>query len=219
MGIVNRIFFIIIAICIPTVCILGAANIVYRMPDLYIYEFNKNQISDEIDLSMKDDDLGRFFSDFMAEKKDDFSLFAEYRDREQNVFSTVEQINMENARHLLNKTLYVFAGAFALIVAGTIIYLVKKRKYELRVVFKGGITVYTVMMVLSLIAFSFHQVKAFLYHLIFTDSFGADDVLPQMLTKEFAQYSVLAITVVSIILLILLTSVVWRLTKPRRMFW
>jgi hypothetical protein len=210
---------VIIAVCIPAVCLLGAANIVYRMPDLYVYEFNKNQISDEIGLNMKDDELGQFFSDFMSGKKDDFDLFAEYRDREQSVFSTVEQINMENARNLLNRALYILAGAFALAAAGIAAYLAKKKKYELRIAFKGGIAVYTAVTVLSLITLSFEQVKTLLCRMIFVNAFGADDVLPQMLTREYAQYSVLAILAVSMILLILLASAVWRLTKPRRMFW
>jgi len=210
---------VIIAICIPAVCVFGAANIVYRMPDLYVYEFNKNQISDEIGLNMKDDELGQFFSEFMSGKKDDFDLFAEYRDREQSVFSTVEQINMENARNLLNRTLYILAVALALTAAGIAVYLTKKKKYELRIAFKGSIAAYTAVMVMSLIALSFQQVKAFLYQTIFVNPFGADDVLPQMLTREYAQYSILAILVVSMILLIILASLVWRLTKPRRMFW
>ena len=126
---------------------------------------------------------------------------------------------MENARNLLNNTLFILAGAFALAVSGVAVHLSKKKKYELRIAFKGGIAAYTAMMVFSLIALSFEQVKAFLYRMIFVNSFGADDVLPQMLTREYVQYSILAILVVSMILLIILASVVWRITKPRRMFW
>ena len=96
MSIFYRILFIIIAVCIPVVCILSAFNTVFRLPDLYVYEFNRNQIASEIDLGITDEELGQFFSDFMKGKEDEFDLFAEYRDREQAVFGTVEQINMEN---------------------------------------------------------------------------------------------------------------------------
>lgn len=219
MSIFNRILFFIIAISIPVVCILSAFNIVFRMPDLYIYEFNKNQIADEIDLGMKDDELGEFFSDFMMGKKDNFDLFTEYRDREQDVFGTVEQINMENARRLLNDSVYILGGAGVLAVFGCFIYLIKKRKQEFRIAYKGGILVYTILMVVLFILFNIDQTKEFLYRLIFINPFGTDDVLPLMLTEQFAQMSLVAITAISLILLVVLASVIWRLTKPRRMFW
>jgi hypothetical protein len=72
MSIFNRIIFFIIAASIPVVCILSAFNIVFRMPDLYIYEFNKNQIADEIDLGMKDDELGEFSFRFYDRERGQF---------------------------------------------------------------------------------------------------------------------------------------------------
>jgi small-conductance mechanosensitive channel len=189
------------------------------MPDLYVYEFNKNQIADEIDLGMKDDELGKFFSDFMMGEKASFDLFTEYRDREQDVFGTMEQINMENARRLLNDTIFILGGALALAAAGCSIYLVKKRKYELRSAYKGAILVYTVMMATLFIAFNIDQSKEFMYNRIFINQFGTDDVLPLMLTEQFAQMSLIASAAISLIVLVILASVIWRLTKPRRMFW
>ena len=219
MGIFNRIIFFIIAVSIPVFCILSAFNVVFRMPDLYVYEFNKNQIADEIDLGMKDDELGKFFSDFMIGKKADFDLFAEYRDREQDVFGTMEQINMENARRLLNDSIYILGGAAALAAAGCCVYFIKKRKYELRIAYKGGVLVYTILMVISFILFHIKQSKEFLYHRIFINQFGTDDVLLLMFTEQFAKMSLIAIAAVSLVILVILASIIWRLTKPRRMFW
>lgn len=219
MNIFYRILLVIIAVCIPAVSILGALNIVFRMPDLYSFEFNRNQIAGQIDLGITDDELGQFFSDFMMEKKDDFDLFTEYRDREQAVFGTVEQINMEHARKQLNLTVYVLGGAVILSVLSYLILLIKKKKYELRIAFKGGIFVFTITLVLFYILLYIDQTRVFLYRQIFIDPFGADDVLPLMLTKQFAQMSLAAISAVSLVILLILASVTWRLTKPRRMFW
>lgn len=219
MNIFYRILLVIIAVCIPAVSILGALNIVFRMPDLYSFEFNRNQIAGQIDLGITDDELGQFFSDFMMEKKDDFDLFTEYRDREQAVFGTVEQINMEHARKQLNLTVYVLGGVGILSVLSYLILLIKRKKYELRIAFKGGIFVFTITLVLFYILLYIDQTRVFLYRQIFIDPFGADDVLPLMLTKQFAQMSLAAISAVSLVILLILASVTWRLTKPRRMFW
>jgi len=219
MSIFYRILFGIIAISIPAVCISGAFNIVYRMPDLYAYEFNKYQITDEIDLDIRDDELGQFFSDFMTGKQDEFNLFAEYRDREQSVFGTVEKTNMENARRLLNDTLYILGGAAALAVIGIAICLIKMKKYELRIAFKVGIAVFTGVITTLFILLNIEQTKEFLYRKVFTHQFGADDVLPLILTEHFSKSSLIAVSVVGLILLVIFASIVWRLTKPRRMFW
>lgn len=219
MNIFYRILIFVIAVCIPAVSILSAFNIVFRMPDLYRFEFNRNQIASQVDLGITDDELGQFFSDFMMEKKDDFDLFTEYRNRDQAVFGTVEQINMENARKQLNFTLYILGGAGILTVLSYLILLIKKKKYELRGAYKGGIFVFTVTLVLFNILLYIDQTRTFLYRHIFIDPFGADDVLPLMLTKQFSQMSLVAISAVSLVILLILASVTWRLTKPRRMFW
>lgn len=219
MNIFYRILFIIIAVSIPAVSILSAFNVVFRLPDIYVYEFNRNQIAAEIDLGIPNQELGQFFSEFMKGKEDDFDLFTEYRDREQAVFGTVEQINMENARRLLNYSLYVIGGTAFLAILSYAFFLVKKKKQELRIAFKGGIFAFTIMLILFYVVFYFDPTRAFLYRLIFINPFGADDVLPLMLTEQFAQMSLLAVSAVALVILVILTSITWRLTKPRRMFW
>ena len=219
MSIFYRILLIIIAICIPVVAVFSALNIVFRMPDLYVYEFNSNQIANEIDLGIKDDELGQFFSDFMSGKEKDFNLFAEYRDREQSVFGTGEQINMENARKLLNYTIYLFGGAFVLSIISCGIFLVKKKKYELRIAFKTSMIVFAVLQVIIYILFYIGKIRTFFYGIIFVNPFGADDALPLMLTERFARLSLVSNSIVALILMVIFASVIWKLTKPRRMFW
>ena len=214
-----RVLFIVIAVCIPVVCIMSALNIVFRLPDLYVYEFNRNQVTSEIDLGMQDDELGHFFSDFMKGKEENFDLFTEYRDREQSVFGTVEKINMEHARKLLNYSLYFLGGAAFLAFISYCIFLVKKKKYELRTAYKAGIFVFTIILIAINAALYFDRPRSFLYSHIFLNSFGADDVLPLMLTEQFAKLSLIAVSAAGLILLVILASATWRLTKPRRMFW
>jgi len=219
MRILYRFLSVLIAICVTGVTILGACNVVFRMPDLYIYEFNSQEISSQIDLGMGDDELGTFFSDFMKGSEDEFNLYMDYRDREQNVFGTVEQINMEHARGLLNKTLYAFGG-FAFIMAVLYsVFLYKKWKYELRGAFKLGIAFFVAAQAALHITFNIESVRLFYYRTIFPNVFGADDVLPLILTERFARLSVFANSAVAFVLLLILVSATWKLTKTRRMFY
>ena len=213
-----KVLLIIVAISIPAVSMMSAFNIVFRLPDLYIYEFNKNQVTREMDLEIKDDELGHFFSEFMKGKEKEFVLVAEYSDGEQSVFGRAEQVNMENARTLLNHTLYVLGGAAVLALLSYWFLLVKKKKYELRFAFKGGVFVFAAMLLALWVAFFFGPARAFFFHKIFIRPFGPDDVLPLMLTGHFAQLGLLAVSAVALIILAILASVTWRLTKARKMF-
>jgi hypothetical protein len=209
----------IIAVCVPAIAVSGALNIVFRAPDLYAFEFTQSQVADEIDLGMSDEELGRFFSDFMRGKEDHFALFTEYRDREQAVFGAIEQSNMERVRRLLDMTFYVLGAAFFLIVLSCTFFLKRDWKRELRGAFKLGLLVQTAVLAGVFAVMNLEPQRVFFYQKLFPNQFGADDVLPLMLTKEFAQLGLAAVAVISFIFLTLLISVLWRLTKPRRMFW
>ncbi|MDF3000584.1 MAG: hypothetical protein K0Q48_703 [Bacillota bacterium] len=219
MRILYRTLAVFVAVCVAAVTILGACNIVFRMPDIYIYEFNSQEISSQIDLGMGDDELGTFFSDFMKGSVEEFDLFIEYRDRDQNVFGTVEQINMEHARKLLNDSLYALVGGAFILIALYCIFLHKKWKYELRGAFKLGIAFFVAAQAALHITFNIASIRLFYYQLIFPIAYGADDVLPLMFTERFARLSVFANSAVAFVLLLILASATWKLTKPRRMFY
>lgn len=219
MSIFYRILIILIAIFIPFFSVLTACNIVFRVPDLYVYEFTSQEVAGEVDLGISDDELGHFFSDFMKGKEADFDLFSEYRDREQNVFSTNEQINMENARKILNWILFIDGGIAFIILVCYFLFLWKKRKYELRIAFKAGTAVFVALQAFLHITFNITSVRTFLYQWIFINPFGADDVLPLILQERFARLSMFVNSAVALVIMIILASITWRLTKPRRMFW
>lgn len=215
---IYKIFLAILVICIPIASILAAGNIVLRIPDLYVYEFTNAQITNEINLGITDEELGGFFSDYMLMKKDNFDLYAEFRDREQSVFGTGEQIAMENARELLNKTLIGLGITILILVILYWLVLSKKLKPELRTTFKGGVIIFGLIGVISIILFKL-PVSETIVQSIFVYNFGGDDVLPLMLTRKFAGDGLTAVLIASMVILAIIGSVTWKLTKPRRMFW
>ena len=219
MRVLVRIVSVIVAVCVPAVAVFSASNLVFRLPDLYVYEFNSIEIADEIDLGITDDELGHFFSDFMKGNKEEFDLFTKYRDREQAVFGPVEQLNMENARDLLNHTIYILGVSALLLIASYWILLAKRKKSRLRTAFKGGIVVFAVLQVLLYVLFYYNNSRSFFYSQIFINPYGADDVLPLLLTEHFSKLCMLTNSIAAIVILLIFTSITWRLTKPRRMFW
>jgi len=213
-----RIVSIILAICVPVVAILGASNLIFRLPDLYTYEFRSKQVVKEINLGITDDELGDFFSNYMIGKNEEFDLIAEYRNRDQAVFGPVEQLNMENARNLLDYTGYVFGVSVLLLIAGYWILLNQNRKSFLRATFKGGVAVFVTLQILIFALFFNDNTRLVFYDLIFPNPYGAEDALPLILTEDFAKLCIYANSIISIIIMLIFLSITWSLTKPRRMF-
>ncbi|HHU18124.1 MAG: DUF1461 domain-containing protein [Anaerovoracaceae bacterium] len=213
-----RIISVIAAICVPVAAILGASNLILRLPDLYTYEFRSKQIVREINLSISDDELGQFFSDYMKGKNEEFDLIAEYRNREQAVFGPAEQLNMENARRMLNHTAFILGISAVLIIASYWILLNKKRKTTLRMAFKGGVAIFAALQISIYVLFFNEKTRSFFYDLIFINSYEAEDALPLILTQDFAKLCIYANFIVSAIFMLIFFSITWNLSRPRRMF-
>lgn len=214
-----KLMSVIITVCLPIIVILGASNIVLRMPDIYIYEFKSVETVRELNFSITDDELGHFFSDFMKGKNEKFELLIDYGDREIYAFGPKEQLNMDNARKLLNYTAYAFGILALLLIISYWVLLNKERKFTLRAAYKGGISVFVALQIILYALFFNDNTRSFFYNLIFYNPYDVDDVLPLILTEHFAKTCMYANTIVSVVILLLLLSVTWKLTKPRRMFW
>ena len=218
MKVVYHFFLLVLIICIPLISIFAAFNVVLRMPDLYVYEFNKTEITKEIKLNIENDELGGVFSDFMLGKNKVFQLNAEYEGRELEIFSINDQKNMENLRHLLNIMLIVMGVMFVITFISYWILISMKNKLDIRNAFKGGVILYSSITILSFLAFYISFLRDIIYKFIFISPMKEDSVLSLMLTKHFANDCLIAGSVIAAIILIIFASITWNLTKPRRMF-
>lgn len=218
MKMMYRILMVILVICIPIATILAAYNAVLRLPDLYTYQFNDAQVTKEIGLKLSGEELGEFFSDYMLGKEESFSLVADFREREQEVFALHEQLTMTHIRGLLDISLWVFAAAAFLIFLIYGISLRKKKKISLRSAYKFSAFLYLFLAGLNLAVFYYPAIRQKISAFLFQMPFGEEDVLPLMLTEAFARNSMLAALAGGMVLLIVLGSITWRLTRPRRMF-
>jgi hypothetical protein len=214
-----KILIVVLIICIPLTAIFAASNIALRLPDFYIYEFNKNEVTNEINLKITDEELGTFVSEFMREKHEAFELNVDDMSRDQQpVFNDSEQRIMSNLRDLLNFSFVMMAGLFIIIIAIYWLFLWNKLKWELRFAFKGGLVVFAVLVVLMVAAFNIPVTNELVGSFLMMDTLSAEDALTQMLTHTLARDVLIVGIVISIILLIIGGSITWRLTKPRRMF-
>lgn len=218
MKILFRGLFVLLIVVLPFIVILGGSNLAMRMPDVYVYQLNDSQITEEIDLDVDNEELAEVFSDFMFGKSDDFKLNANYRGREQEVFSQGENIAMHNYKGFIDRTvipliIFTILG----IISYTMLFL-QEKDIALRVAFKIGASLYAFFMVIISILYLIPVTKSYFFNLIFHYTFGSDDIIPVILTSSFASQMILGITFVSGVALALIGYATWQITKTKRMF-
>ncbi len=219
MKILNTIVVLLIGFCIPAVSVFGAANIALRMPDVYTYEFNNNQIAKELKLGINDDELGQFVSEFMRHRDSDFQLPIDSREQSEPIFTREEADNMQHYRLLLNRSLFIGLGALAIVLISYIILLWNQEKSKLRSAFKLSILVYLLGQIVTYCCFIIESCRVSLGRHIFPTTMQADCALNGMITSHFIKISLIADTAVSAVLMVIMASITWRISKPKRMFW
>jgi hypothetical protein len=210
MRLLLRVLFAVIIFCLPVFSILAAENIICRAPDLYTYEFTKTQIAREARIGVSERDLGEFFSDYFLGKKKEFSYITEYQDKEQDLFNIRENNVMSNIRKLLNQLTLFMLGVVLITIAAYWVLLHYNRKEGIRLAFKWSLVFYGVLWVtFGLILFPRTPFK----------SLETEDLLFSMITSGFITDWFLAGIFISAVIMIIMGSITWKLTKPRRMFW
>lgn len=88
----------------------------------------------------------------------------------------------------------------------------------LRIAFKGGTALFAALQIMIFVLFFNSNTRSFFHNLIFINPYDVEDALPLILTQDFAKLCVYANLIVSTIIMIIIFSVTWNLSKPRRMF-
>ncbi|MDR3295473.1 MAG: DUF1461 domain-containing protein [Clostridiales Family XIII bacterium] len=218
MKIINRSLFVLLILVLPVICILAAANLTFRLPDVYRYEFSRSEVTKEIGLDLSQDELADFFSAYMF-GDGDFQKTAWYMGRERPVFGRGEGTVMGQFRNLLNLSARVLAAAFLLALFSFWFLLRQDKKEALRIAWRAASVLYAACIVALFALFSFEELHTQLYEWYFVYSFDEADILPLLLSRAFFLENAVVVTVLSLIILAVGYSVTKRLTRPDRMFY
>ncbi|WP_027399534.1 hypothetical protein [Anaerovorax odorimutans] len=218
MRVMYRIFFGALILIIPLISIIGAGNIVLRMPDVYTYQFNSMEFSGEVTIDKTNEELGDFISSFMFGKIENFDLRGYFEDIDKDIFKTEENVIMNNFRSFLNKSMIIFTIITIIAVIMYVILFRADRKLALRISFKITFIFYLMLVIAGVICFILSKTREYIYYIIFKNPLLEDGALASIMTNELAKMCVIGIIIVSAIILAGLASLTWKITRPRRMF-
>jgi hypothetical protein len=217
MKIINRTLFVLLILAIPLSCILSAVNLSARLPDVYRYEFNRSEIVSEMGLGVTNDELARFFSQYMLGTLDDFQYIDEKRERA--IFGIGEAVFMGRLRSLLNLSALCLAGMLCFIVFVYWFLLRQDRKEAVRFAYRAGMVLYACLA--AVIAFLLYKwdliVRVFDRFLLY--KFEESDVVPQLLPPAILLEIAAVAAVLSLIVLLAGYSITKRLTRVVGMFY
>ena len=214
-----RILFAALILCIPVISVLAAENLVSRAPDLYTYEFTSSQVLHENNLSVNEKELGDFFSDYMMGKEKQFTYIADHNEREQGLFNNNEIIIMEKGRNLLNMLTYVLAAAILISIVALSVMIHFGLREKVRWAYRWSWVLYAAMWLGSAMVIAMPSLNNWMSKWISEESLGVDSFLLKLITPEFVKYWLLADIGISLLFMVLIGSVIWKVSKSKRIFW
>jgi hypothetical protein len=220
MKIVNRALFALLILLIPLTCMLAAANVTFRLPDIYKYELDRSGAIGAIGLSdVSSDELADFFSEYMTGGVEDFQFTAYYMGRERPLFGIGESAAMEQVRTLLDRSAGCAAAMLAALVLIYALLLKQGLKEAVRYAYRAGMVLYALLMAGITAAVFMPQLREALMGSFFSYRFAETDLLPQLLAPAFLAENEVAAGAISLIVLGFGYSVTKPLTRPDRMFY
>ncbi|MDR2296102.1 MAG: hypothetical protein LBD95_04825 [Clostridiales Family XIII bacterium] len=217
MKIINRTLFVLLILAIPLSCILSAVNLSARLPDVYRYEFNRSEIVSEIGLGVTNDELARFFSQYMLGTLDDFQYIDEKRERA--IFGIGEAVFMGRLRSLLNLSALCLAGLLCFIVFVYWFLLRQDRKEAVRFAYRAGAVLYAGLVASAAVLLYGKEQSLQVFDRFLLYKFEETDVLPQILPSAILFEIAVAAAVLSLIALLVGYSITKRLTRVVGMFY
>ena len=213
-----RLLVFLLSITIAFTAILLAENLITRFPDIYVYEFNKTQVMDQIELVYDEQKLGDLISDYLFGKTDVFQITAEYKGRELEVFSNLDQISMDKLRGTLN--VHLIIGLAALIASAGMAYIMIRRGWKIHVrrAYNYALGIFSSFWVALGITYFTGLFAKMINHYI---SLGINDnerVLGNFLNNGFIGDWIWFTFIASAVFILAIRMVIWKFTKERRMF-
>jgi hypothetical protein len=204
-----------------------AINIVFRVPDFYSFNLDQTQAVAETGLNTKNDKIADAISSFMRHKTDEFQLNADVGEGEGvggsesdpvPLFTAGDGAVMKTLRSFLDNILVIGFTSLAVFVALCAMLTRWRRPRELRRGFIGGFVLYGAAICFTAAVIVFDPPAKRLWTDVIGARFTPEDTMPKLFGGGFFLVSWIAVTVITLVIMLILLSVMNKLTKSDMMF-
>ena len=211
---------VILVFCIVIVTITLGQNILFRTPDVYLYHFNDSRSVERLYTSLTNSEMADEISGFMNSfRPEEFQVsdFTGYD--ELPIFDSRDSYNMLVLKKLVDISGISCVIGLILMVSIYIWFVREEEKKALRRAFRLGAVISVLMIALQAVLFSAKGLRSSYFRLWGMRSFAADSKLEMILGDEFWGVFTLFLTGISIIILLVLAYLNYRITRPPRIFY
>ena len=219
----GKICALILAIFLPLVPLLGAANVIFRLPDLYQFDFDRTESFREIQLTLGDktgQELGLLISRFMKHEIDEFrpAENVQFQGKESSVFTRPDRTAMDRARNILDNLRIIFFLVFPAVAIVILLLIRFKRRRDFWIGYNIGLGLYGLIAISLLVLSSFPEDRYNLFQWIVGVKFSELDILPQLFDNGFYVESAVLVVAVSTVILFVGRTFVKKYAVQDRMF-
>ena len=213
---------IILIIAIPILILTLSQNLIYRLPDAYLYYFNDSQCLDKLYLSMSNSEMADALTDLVNQFRPDpenFNIYVDTGYDKLGIFDSRDAYNLMMMKKALD-----FSGLFCILslilVAAVYIFLLRQEeKKMLRTSFVIGAVIAGILTVVQAIVLPAASLREWLFTVIGVRPFYEDSALSMILTDDFWSMITVFLTGISFIIMGIVTYIQYRLTRPPRIFY
>ena len=127
---------IVLMIAIPILILTLSQNIIYRLPDAYLYYFNDSQCLDEIYVSMSNSEMADALTDLLNTFRpdpDQFNIYVDTGYDQLGILDSRDTYNLLMMKNALDLSALLCGAALILTAAGFFFLLRNDEKKKLRI--------------------------------------------------------------------------------------
>ncbi|MGN1414532.1 MAG: hypothetical protein ACI4WY_09850 [Anaerovoracaceae bacterium] len=213
---------IILIIAIPILILTLGQNLIYRLPDAYLYFFNDSQCLDKLYLSMSNSEMADALTGLLNQFRPDSDTFNIYVDTgydKLGIFDSRDAYNLMMMKKALDLSSLFCILSLILVTAVYIFLLRQEEKKILRNSFVIGAVISVILMIVQAVILPTVSMREWIFTLIGVRPFYEDSALSMILTDGFWSMITVFLTGISLIILGIAAYVQYRLTRPPRIFY
>ena len=213
---------IILIIAIPILILTLGQNLIYRMPDAYLYYFNDSQCLDKLYLSMSNSEMADALTDLLNTFRpdpDQFNIYVDTGYDQLGILDSRDTYNLLMMKNALDLSALLCGAALILTAAGFFFLLRNDEKKKLRISFQIGAFLSGVLLAVQAVCLPAETLRGRIFTMIGIRPFHEDSILQIMMGDGFWTMMTIFLTLAGILILGIGAYLQYRLTRPPRIFY
>jgi hypothetical protein len=214
----GRVVAVFLALSLSGAFLPIAANIVFRIPDLYEFDLGRTQAIAEKGIDIQEEKVANAIAAYLRHRTDSFQVEVVFERHSALLFTQHDSAVMKRLRSFLDNILVIGITSLALCAALYVILIRWGSMRSLRRGFLAGAAIYAGWLGATALTMSFGGPLLAVWRGVIGADFTAQDMMPQLFHRGFFLTAWAVVGLFTLVIMLVLLSVTRRLTRVERVF-